>query len=724
MDTNLKNNKQTRKHLILAMVLVVFCAFVTYENYEGIKEDYREKNAAVTGETTLQTWPNYNDNSSGTTDLKSFIRYMYVGSYGMYWQLLQSEAQKELTPSEIFLASEESTNAEYFDENFKGWFDSFQSLLQSYDVSYQIKDLDSGASFNSSAQSLSGYENAEAPFFLKMTFDKEGSLSLGSMKNAGDIQLTVGEVGGMTKAGFLQWIDLAGVSTGILKQPSNVEIYIYSPDSACYLGRYGTGTEKSAGSVVEEQFRNVYVGMLLLIAVCAWLLPFFKKLRREMGWMQRIPVEGALAAVFLTAFLEGLGESICFRYVLYGGTADLTDVLFNMLLYIGIYSMWFVAVLVLLQMLDMPVQAYFQERSIILRSADKTYGGVKRFLKNFIRSIKEIDLGEKSDQWLLRITAVNFVILFFGCIVFNVGIFTLLVYSVVLFFLLRRYVEKVKKDYGVLMEAASKMAKGDLQVDMEADMGVFEPFKEELAMVNQGFKKAVEEEIKSQSMKTELITNVSHDLKTPLTAIITYVNLLKDENITPEDRKAYVEVLDRKSLRLKNLIEDLFEVSKAASGNIKIEKTPVDLGEMVRQAAAEQEDRLLEAKIDCRIQVPEERPLMMLDGEKTYRILENLLVNVSKYALPGTRAWISVSYEEHWAEMVVKNVSAMELDADTSQLTERFTRGDKARNTEGSGLGLAIVKSFAQLQGGSFEIVVDGDLFKAIVRLPKESPKE
>ena len=193
MDTNLKNNKQTRKHLILAMVLVVFCAFVTYENYEGIKEDYREKNAAVTGETTLQTWPNYNDNSSETTDLKSFIRYMYVGSYGMYWQLLQSEAQKELTPSEIFLASEESTNAEYFDENFKGWFDSFQSLLQSYDVSYQIKDLDSGASFNSSAQSLSGYENAEAPFFLKMTFDKEGSLSLGSMKNAGDIQLTDSE---------------------------------------------------------------------------------------------------------------------------------------------------------------------------------------------------------------------------------------------------------------------------------------------------------------------------------------------------------------------------------------------------------------------------------------------------------------------------------------------------------------------------------------------------
>ena len=715
MDTNLKNNKQTRKHLILAMVLVVFCAFVTYENYEGIKEDYCERNAAVTGETTLQTWPNYNDNSSETTDLKSFIRYMYVGSYGMYWQLLQSEAQKELTPSEIFLASGESTDAEYFDENFKGWFDSFQSLLQSYDVSYQIKDLDSGASFNSSAQSLSGYENAEAPFFLKMTFDKEGSLSLGSMKNAGDIQLTVGEVGGMTKAGFLQWIDLADVSTGILKQPSNVEVYIYSPDSACYLGRYGTGTEKSAGSVVEEQFRNVYVGMLLLIAVCAWLLPFFKKLRREMGWLQRIPVEGALAAVFLTASLEGLGENMCFRYVLYGGMADLTDVLFNMLLYIGIYSMWFVAVLVLLQMLDIPVQAYFQERSIILRSADKTYGGVKSFLKNFIRSIKEIDLGEKSDQWLLRITAVNFVILFFGCIVFNVGIFTLLVYSVVLFFLLRRYMEKVKKDYSVLMDAASKMAKGDLQVDMEADMGVFEPFKEELAKVNQGFKKAVEEEIKSQSMKTELITNVSHDLKTPLTSIINYVDLMKRENPTDPKIQEYLRILDEKSQRLKVLTEDVVEASKASTGNIKLEMNDIDFVEMVQQVIGEFEEKFQEKNLTMMVHFTDEPSIIYADGQRMWRVLENVFGNVVKYAMEGTRVYAEISNRNKKVTFSLKNISAQPLNISADELTERFIRGDVARNTEGSGLGLSIAKSLTELQGGEFKLYLDGDLFKVMI---------
>ena len=262
------------------------------------------------------------------------------------------------------------------------------------------------------------------------------------------------------------------------------------------------------------------------------------------------------------------------------------------------------------------------------------------------------------------------------------------------------------------------MAQGDLHMEAEEDLGPFEPLKQELAKVNEGFRKAVEQEIRSQNMKTELITNVSHDLKTPLTAIITYVNLLKEEGITPEERRNYVDILDRKSLRLKKLIEDLFEISKAASGNIQIRKTKVNLGEMVRQAAMEQEDRMEEASVDCRVQVPEEPVEMMLDGEKTYRILENLLINVSKYALAGTRAWIILTADGETARITVKNISAAELDEDCSYLAERFVRGDKSRNTEGSGLGLAIVTSFAQLQGGSFAIETDGDLFKAIVSFP------
>ena len=210
-------------------------------------------------------------------------------------------------------------------------------------------------------------------------------------------------------------------------------------------------------------------------------------------------------------------------------------------------------------------------------------------------------------------------------------------------------------------------------------------------------------------------------MKTPLTAIITYVNLLKEEGTTEEERKSYIEILDRKSLRLKKLIEDLFEISKAASGNIQIRRQQVDLAEMVKQAVLEQEDRLAEAKVDCRVSVPENRVLIFLDGEKTYRILENLIVNVSKYALAGTRAWITLRETVDDVEIEVKNTSAQELAEDCSYLTERFVRGDTSRNTEGSGLGLAIVKSFTELQGGSFRIETDGDLFKTIVRLKKET---
>ena len=244
------------------------------------------------------------------------------------------------------------------------------------------------------------------------------------------------------------------------------------------------------------------------------------------------------------------------------------------------------------------------------------------------------------------------------------------------------------------------------------DAGIFEPLKQELNKVQAGFQKAVEEELKSQNMKSELITNVSHDLKTPLTAIITYVNLLKDETISEEDRKKYIDILDRKSLRLKQLSEDLFEVSKANSGNIKIEKKMLNLTELVRQAAFELEDRLKEAQIDCRVSVPEKEIHLELDGE-------NLLTNVCKYARPGTRAYLNLYDKGDQAEIVLKNISRDELTMDVEELTERFMRGDKSRNTEGSGLGLAIVKSFVELQGGSFHIEADGDLFKARMSFPK-----
>ena len=256
------------------------------------------------------------------------------------------------------------------------------------------------------------------------------------------------------------------------------------------------------------------------------------------------------------------------------------------------------------------------------------------------------------------------------------------------------------------------MAEGNLNVVIKEDLGVFEPFRPELLKIQSGFRKAVDEEVKSQKMKAELITNVSHDLKTPLTAIITYVNLLKDENITEEQRKEYLDVLERKSIRLKVLIEDLFEVSKANSQNITLNLTNVDIMSLVKQVAFEMSDKLEAAGVDLRMNLTDEKLILSLDSQKTYRIYENLFGNIAKYALKGTRVYIDGFRENDKVILNFKNISAQEITVDSADLTERFVRGDASRNTEGSGLGLAIVKSFTELQGGELAIDVDGDLFK------------
>ena len=268
------------------------------------------------------------------------------------------------------------------------------------------------------------------------------------------------------------------------------------------------------------------------------------------------------------------------------------------------------------------------------------------------------------------------------------------------------------------------MAEGNLEVEITGALGVFEPLKEEMGRIRNGFKKAVEEEIRSRSMKTELITNVSHDLKTPLTAIITYVDLLKKTDLTPEEREEYIRVLERKSLRLKHLIEDLFEISKADSDNVTLNFVEVDVVSLMKEVRLELEEQIRESKVEFRWKLPEKKVLLWLDSEKTYRIFENLLVNITKYALPGTRAYISIEEAPEEVRITMKNISAAELTLDGDAMTGRFVRGDSSRNTEGSGLGLAIAKSFARIQKGELRAEVDGDLFKVMIRWRKTVAEE
>ena len=273
--------------------------------------------------------------------------------------------------------------------------------------------------------------------------------------------------------------------------------------------------------------------------------------------------------------------------------------------------------------------------------------------------------------------------------------------------------------FGNLLKGVKNMAQGDLDRKIENPYlrGSFKDMAHALNNLADGARIAAERQMKSERMKTELITNVSHDIKTPLTSIINYVDLLKSAE-TEESRAQYLEVLDRQSQSLKKLIEDLMDMSKASSGNVTLELTQVDVAEAVNQALGEFADKLDAVSLSPVFRHPEEAVTISADGKHLWRILHNLLSNACKYAMPGTRLYLDLTAQEGRAVLAIKNISKEELNMDAETLLERFVRGDASRNTEGNGLGLNIAQSLTQLQKGTMDILVDGDLFKVTLTFP------
>ncbi|HPW53318.1 MAG TPA: HAMP domain-containing sensor histidine kinase [Erysipelotrichaceae bacterium] len=271
-----------------------------------------------------------------------------------------------------------------------------------------------------------------------------------------------------------------------------------------------------------------------------------------------------------------------------------------------------------------------------------------------------------------------------------------------------------------LGDGAEKLAKGDLnwKVDTRHLILDFKKHGENLNQVSKGMAIAVEDRLKSERMKTELITNVSHDIKTPLTSIINYASLISEEDSENQKIKEYSEVLVRQSERLKRLIEDLVEASKASTGNLEVNLAPCDANVFLTQAAGEYAERLENSKLTLVTRQSDEEITIMADGRRMWRIFDNLMNNVCKYAQPETRVYLAIEKSADNAVITFKNTSKEQLDISAEDLMERFTRGDHSRNTEGNGLGLSIAKSLAELQNGSLKLEIDGDLFKAVLRFP------
>jgi len=345
---------------------------------------------------------------------------------------------------------------------------------------------------------------------------------------------------------------------------------------------------------------------------------------------------------------------------------------------------------------------------------DSLIGSICRSIKRHIGRLSEVDLSDRLDSTIGKYVLIQTVVTGLIACFWSFGIVLALIYGVVLFLYIRKKLKKVQMDYQVLLKEAHRLADGRFDEELTQDVGIFNALGDELKNVRIGFEKAVSEEIKSQNMKTELISNVSHDLKTPLTGIKNYAELLGQDNVSGQDKQVYLENLQHYIDRLNNLIEDLFEVSKVNSGNIELNPVELNVVALIQQAQAETEDLLKQKNLTVILDAPENGIVQALDGDKTYRIFENLFTNIAKYALPGTRVYVSATAQPDYTEIAFKNISEAQMNFTPEEIVERFVRGDKSRHESGSGIGLAIVKSFTEVQNGTFSIEIDGDLFKAV----------
>ena len=768
MDTKLKNKH--RLGIFLTWLLVIAAATGMVGAYPYIWEQ---------AENWKARYLTYEIDSLNNERVNNVAAMVQNGAYGMWMEEVQNHSGKKLQPSQVFVPElegllESRTKAESAAENTASASENEEADWEVYepDTAYleEVRRYvdEMGAEWNGALQTLKGPDNVrvldengqvlskgasdidyENDAVVKITFDNMGRCSYaGAAGNKEAVQIleehqyvfsNVYGGGDPLASQFGRDYVYEGIS---FSGPEN-RTYEFVVEKEMLLG---TGEELTGIDMNDLAANGVFLliwsALAVFLVAAAWLLPLLPIVSLGTGKVSRAPLALVGAMLFADAFLVLYGSgmieaamngelmNILGKLFGYQGSSEIVGVL-NGLYWAVTFGIVFWSALCVRSIFTLGPVRYFKERTVTgwcCRWMFACCRWVKTYCVRFLDSIIETDWQEKSNKTILKIVIANFVVLTVICCLWFFGIFALIVYSVVLFVILKRYWEKACQKYQVLLSAINEMADGNLDVKIEEDLGIFAPFYSQLLRIQNGFKKAVQEEVKSQRMKTELVTNVSHDLKTPLTAIITYVNLLKQEDVTEEERRSYIEVLEGKSMRLKSLIEDLFEVSKANSGITPVNLVEVDIVSLLKQVRLELGDRIEASGIDFRWNLPEEKVILNLDSQKTYRVFENLLVNITKYALPGTRAYVEMQAEyaqngeweggagQNHVVITMKNISAAELNVSPNELTERFVRGDVSRNTEGSGLGLAIAKSFVELQGGKMEIEVEADLFKVTIR--------
>ena len=729
MDIKLKSNKEIYKSKGIIAILVMIAIIVT--SALGMCSSYK-----IIDKSAKSKKVNY-FNEYG------FANLIAESSYALYYDSMKENENQsasdfllDIKKNIIEEADEYSSyiqealnnNIDQFNRETLGWNNDANLKYYYYNTINNKTNttLNENVKFENNNIDLSEVNKDKYQFYAVVNFDNNGNVDVSEI-NGGDKEVLKSNI----ECSLIDIRNEYDISNSDYEEGYyNIDIkpiknmtFVYAvPKTITSYDNIRWGIENADISIYESMGAGGAFIIAGIVALIALIFPI-KKAKSTILFrkISKIPFEvwiiiiglaiaalGPLAGQIIKATLNGDLQVIFVEIIPSLIILERIIWIFNFIIWLLSYSAVFFFVLVIKYVFNVGVIDYIKERTI--------FGMVimlcVRIIKRTLDEITKVDLREKNNKLIIKLLAINAVILLIITSIWFFGIPVVILYSVILFFIIRKYVDKISEKYSKLREATSKIAEGNLDVKIEEDLGLFEPFKGDLEKIQCGFKKAVDEEVKSQRMKTDLISNVSHDLKTPLTAIITYADLLKDENLSDEKRKQYIETLDRKAQRLQVLIENLFEVSKATSGNITLNIENIDVVSLMKQTLFELEDKLEEASLLVRKNMPKEKVILPLDSQRTFRVFENLIINITKYAMPNTRVFIDIIENEDDVAIIMKNMAAEEITFNVDTIAERFVRGDESRNTEGSGLGLAIAKSFVELQGGTFNISVDGDLFK------------
>lgn len=714
--------------ILVSVLLLVLISMGAIASYPHIYEKVQKTNNN-----------NYED--------ESFLYRLAQSNFSLYWKLKQQGAEKELTPLEIFWPDYEAPDApmaavtysgtageyaydyempdyNYEQENIYNEVQNFNnsvreryySMKSGKQVYFWAKDNANGTVLSNLKPSVKKEleENGRVlqpgeqfKYYIKLTYDKDGNMQIEDVYGASmESQLPLANI---NMEEMMYWFnDMSSVDyygKGENPKDMTVVLAVDEQQSDWYYGYW-----KTRMSFIDNGFGMVYYGVLGLVLLMGLLLPLIKPLKIGKGISRAVPFELSIAGLCMVLamvepFTEMAYETISgvtgqslLQNSFSQSAAAIMAYAMNLAAWFFLLGFTYLLVLSLRQLFTMGPKEYFLKKCWCIRFASWCVRGIQALFYDMGR----VDLSEKSNKMLMKTIFANFVILTLICCFWFFGVLGLIIYSIILFLILKSRIDDAKAGYRKMMNYIRKMKDGRLDLTIDEDLDVFEPMKQELQDLSRGMELAVEREMESQRVTSSMLFDAAAGLQEPLERLLQDVKEILEEQ-TEEGRKRLLTEMEEQTAILKPVIERLKNASSASAQSSRVDAEPVDISALIRQVQFELSSQAQAAQISFRLQLPEEKVLLMLDSEKTYQIFDILFHNILKYGQAGSRAYVTVKDTDAHVEIVLKNTSANELE------------GVLPGAEKSGGLNTALARSLTELMGGTCENAIDGDLYKTIL---------